>query len=91
MLAGVLLKFGISLFASLQNDWTFVLSLLAIYVITKDYGRVTASYLPLAGIGLCPVFLDFHMPTLEWSLAKPVWISPEFSWSALLGLALPLL
>ncbi len=30
------------------------------------------------------------MPTLEWSLAKPVWISPEFSWSALLGLALPL-
>jgi benzoate membrane transport protein len=23
-------------------------------------------------------------------LAKPVWISPEFSWSALLGLALPL-
>ncbi|HEE5952558.1 TPA: benzoate/H(+) symporter BenE family transporter, partial [Acinetobacter baumannii] len=35
MLAGVLLKFGISLFASLQNDWTFVLSLLAIYVITK--------------------------------------------------------
>ena len=37
------------------------------------------------------LFLDFHMPTLEWSLAKPVWISPEFSWSALLGLALPLL
>ncbi|MDF5793458.1 benzoate/H(+) symporter BenE family transporter [Acinetobacter baumannii] len=35
MLAGVLLKFGISLFASLQNDWIFVLSLLAIYVITK--------------------------------------------------------
>lgn len=46
MLAGVLLKFGISLFASLQNDWIFVLSLLAIYVITKDYGRVTALYLP---------------------------------------------
>ncbi len=46
MLAGVLLKFGISLFASLQNDWAFVLSLLSIYVITKDYGRVIALYLP---------------------------------------------
>lgn len=30
------------------------------------------------------------MPTLHWSLAKPVWISPVFSWSAVLGLALPL-
>ena len=34
--------------------------------------------------------LEFHMPTIQWSLAKPVWISPDFSWSALLGLALPL-
>lgn len=91
MLAGVLLKFGISLFASLQNDWIFVLSLLAIYVITKRlWPRYSIVFTALAGIALCPVFLNFHMPTLEWSLAKPVWISPEFSWSALLGLALPL-
>ncbi|MDC4476254.1 benzoate/H(+) symporter BenE family transporter [Acinetobacter baumannii] len=91
MLAGVLLKFGISLFASLQNDWIFVLSLLAIYVITKRlWPRYSIVFTALAGIALCPIFLDFHMPTLEWSLAKPVWISPEFSWSALLGLALPL-
>lgn len=90
MLAGVLLKFGISLFASLQNDWTFVLSLLAIYVITKRlWPRYSIVFTALAGIGSA-CFLDFHMPTLEWSLAKPVWISPEFSWSALLGLALPL-
>ena len=56
----------------------------------KDYGRVTASYLPHWLVLASALFLDFHMPTLEWSLAKPVWISPEFSWSALLGLALPL-
>ena len=69
---------------------TFILSLLAIYIITKDYGRVTALYLPHWQVLPSALFLDFHMPTLEWSLAKPVWISPEFSWSALLGLALPL-
>ncbi|WP_368560299.1 benzoate/H(+) symporter BenE family transporter, partial [Acinetobacter baumannii] len=55
MLAGVLLKFGISLFASLQNDWTFVLSLLAIYVITKRlWPRYSIVFTALAGIGLCP-------------------------------------
>lgn len=91
MLAGVLLKFGISLFASLQNDWAFVLSLLVIYIITKRlWPRYSIVFTALAGVVLCPVFLDFHMPTLHWSLAKPIWISPVFSWSALLGLALPL-
>ncbi|MGK3629198.1 benzoate/H(+) symporter BenE family transporter, partial [Acinetobacter sp. A11] len=91
MLAGVLLKFGISLFASLQNDWAFVLSLLSIYVITKRlWPRYSIVFTVIAGIALCPVFLEFHMPTIQWSLAKPVWISPDFSWSALLGLALPL-
>ena len=35
MLAGVLLKFGITLFASMQNDWGFILSLLAVYILSK--------------------------------------------------------
>ncbi|WP_171257126.1 benzoate/H(+) symporter BenE family transporter, partial [Acinetobacter baumannii] len=91
MFDGVFVKVGISLVASLQYDWTFVLSLLAIYVITKRlWPRYSIVSTALAGIALCPVFLVFNMPTLERSLAKPVWISPEFSWSALLGLALPL-
>ena len=80
-----------SIRTSLQNDWVFVLSLLSIYVITKRlWPRYSIVFTALAGVVLCPVFLDFHMPTLHWSLARPVWISPVFSWSALLGLALPL-
>ena len=35
MLAGVLLKFGIALFASMQNNWGFILSLLAVYILSK--------------------------------------------------------
>jgi Benzoate membrane transport protein. len=35
MLAGVLLKFGISVFGSLQQSWSFVLTVLAIYLISK--------------------------------------------------------
>lgn len=91
MLAGVLLKFGIALFASMQNDWGFIISLLAAYVLSKRLSpRYSIVITVIAGLMLCPMFMQFHHPVLQWSLAQPVWISPEFSWSALLGLALPL-
>lgn len=91
MLAGVLLKFGIALFASLQNDWQFILSLLAIYIISKRlWARYCIVITVIAGILICPFFMEFHTPVLHWSLAKPVWMTPDFTWSALFGLALPL-
>lgn len=91
MLAGVLLKFGIALFASMQNDWQFILSLLTVYIISKRlWARYCIVITVIVGILLCPFFRDFHTPVLHWSLAKPVWMTPEFTWSALFGLALPL-
>src|SRR5690606_27279056 len=91
MLAGVLLKFGIGLFASLQHELGFILSLLLAYVVSKRLSpRYSIVVTVLVGIGLCPVFLDFQPPSLHWSLAHPIWITPEFSWTALFGLALPL-
>ncbi len=91
MLAGVLLKFGIALFVSMQNDWAFILSLLAVYIISKRlWPRYCIVITVIAGIAMCPFFMEFHAPAVHWSLAKPIWITPEFSVSALLGLALPL-
>ena len=91
MLAGVLLKFGIALFTSMQTDWAFILSLLAVYIISKRlWARYCIVITVIAGLILCPIFMEFHMPIVHWSLAKPVWISAEFTWSAILGLALPL-
>lgn len=91
MLAGVLLKFGISIFATMQQEWGFILALLASYVISKRLlPRYSIVITVIAGILLCPLFLTFNTPNIQWSLAQPVWISPEFSLSAILGLALPL-
>lgn len=91
MLAGVLLKFGIELFASLKTDWGFILSLLAVYIVAKKLTpRYSIVLTVIAAIALCPVFLDFHTPTVIWSMAQPVWMTPDFTWSAILGLALPL-
>lgn len=91
MLAGVLLKFGIELFASLKTDWGFILSLLAVYIVSK---KLTPRYCivvtVIAAVVLCPLFMDFQTPTIQWSMAQPVWMTPDFSWSAILGLALPL-
>ena len=91
MLAGILLKFGIQLFASLEQSWAFILTLLAIYLVAKRlWPRYCIVLTVVAAMILCPVFMPFQFPHLSWSLAKPVWISPEFSASTILGLALPL-
>lgn len=91
MLAGILLKFGIQLFTDLQQSWAFILTLLAIYLIAKRlWPRYCIVLTVVAAMILCPVFMPFQFPHLSWSLAKPVWITPEFSASTILGLALPL-
>ena len=91
MLAGVLLKFGIALFASMQNEWAFILSLLAAYILSKRFWpRYSIVITVIAGIAMCPIFLNFSMPSIDFGMAKPVWVTPEFSISAILGLALPL-
>ena len=91
MLAGVLLKFGIALFASLQTNWGFILSILAIYILSKRIcPRYSIVLTVIGGIAVCPLFMEFHTPVVQWSLAQPVWMAPEFSWSAILGLAFPL-
>ncbi|MCL6241694.1 benzoate/H(+) symporter BenE family transporter [Acinetobacter amyesii] len=91
MLAGVLLKFGIELFVSLQNEWAFVLGLLAAYVISKRLlPRYSIVITVIIGIMLCPLLLGFQLPALNLELAQPIWVTPEFSISAILGLALPL-
>jgi len=91
MLAGVLLKFGIALFANMQNDWAFILSLLAVYIISKRlWVRYSIVITVIVGVIICPLFMEFHAPVLHWGLAKPIWITPEFTSSAILGLALPL-
>lgn len=91
MLAGVLLKFGIALFASLQTNWGFILSILAIYILSKRiWTRYSIVLTVIGGIAVCPLFMEFHTPVVQWSLAQPVWMAPEFSWSSILGLAFPL-
>ncbi len=57
MLAGVLLKFGVALFTSLQEAWAFILCLLAGYVLAKRFSpRYSFVLTVLIGVALCLVF-----------------------------------
>ena len=91
MLAGILLKFGIQIFSSMQTYLGFILSMLLIYLVSKRlFPRYSIVLTVILGAMICPFFIEFQLHSITWSLAQPVWMQPAFSWSALLGLALPL-
>ncbi|EPF71398.1 benzoate/H(+) symporter BenE family transporter [Acinetobacter rudis] len=92
MLAGVLLKFGIDVFAQLQHGFGFVLAVLASYIISKRlWPRYSIVITVIASFALSPVFMHIPALNLNWSISQPIWTTPDFSVAALLGLALPLL
>ena len=43
-----------------------------------------------AGMLLCTPEGDLQLSEVHWQLSRPVWISPSFTFQALLGIALPL-
>lgn len=91
MLAGVLLKFGIDVFAKLETHWGFIFTLLATYIVLKKaLPRYCIVITVVVGFVICPLFMQFEIPPLNFSLTQPVWVTPDFSLQSLLGLAIPL-
>ena len=91
MLAGVLLQFALNAFTALRTDIGLVEIMILTYLIGKRY-------LPRYGIpitflvGTLYAFFTGHLgqqfPVLDMTL--PVWTTPAFSLSVLLGVGLPL-
>jgi benzoate membrane transport protein len=91
MLAGVLVPFGLNLFTSLQSDLALVASMIAAYLIMK---RVLPRYaIPmtfLIGIVVAALQQEINLTGLSFEWTQPVWTTPEFHWSSLIGVGLPL-
>lgn len=91
LLAGILLQFGIGAFGGMSLDPVLVGLLIAAYVVLK---RFTARYAVVGILVLGLAFLlmqgsvDFSGLALQF--ATPVFTQPEFSFNALLSVALPL-
>ena len=91
MLAGVLLRFGLEAFSSIKTAPIMVLAMFALHLLGRRYwpryGVVGVLAVGLAFAASADA-LKWSAVTVEWAI--PVWTTPEFSFHAIVGLALPL-
>ena len=92
MLAGILLQFGFAIFSAMQSELVLVSVMCLSYLLAKAFSPRYAILLVLLS-GLLLVFASgrLDLSGVSFALASPVWITPEFSVTAMLGVGLPLL
>lgn len=91
MLAGILLRFGMDLFSSMRGEPLIVLSMFACFLAARRLlPRYSVPLALLAGMVVAALQGSLHLGGLDWTPAHPVWMSPSFSLSAAIGVALPL-
>jgi benzoate membrane transport protein len=91
MLAGVLLRFGLELFVVMKAQFLMAFAMFAVYLamrrLSPRYAVISAFSL---GVAIATAQGSLHMETVHFDLARPVWVTPGLSVSALIGVALPL-
>ena len=91
MLAGILINFGIGIFASMQTDALMVLVMLAVYLLGKQIWPKYSLLLMLVVGAACAYFTgNLHVEGLHWQWPSLEWVRPEFHWQTILSLGIPL-
>lgn len=91
MLAGILLRFGLDVFNSMNTRTFLVVSILLVYLISVRFKSRYAVLIPLlVGIGITAFDGSANISALELELSTPVFIYPVFSLDAVLSLGVPL-
>ncbi|MFH8437596.1 benzoate/H(+) symporter BenE family transporter [Streptomyces sp. NPDC018007] len=91
MLAGVLFSFGVDLFTALDGAPLPVLAALATYLAVKQRSpRYAVAWALIAAVVATAVAPGLHTPSVAVGLTLPVFTAPEFTLSAVVGLAVPL-
>ena len=91
MLAGVLLRFGLDVFVSMQSHFALVFAMLLSFLLARRWLPRYAVLVALAvGVGVAGAQGGLHLEKLELAVAMPVWTTPQFSLAATVGVAIPL-
>ena len=91
LLAGVLTRFGLQAFLAAQTALALVLLMLGSYLVSKRWlPRYAVVVTLLVGIVFVAARGELHASGVSLGLALPVFIAPDFSWSAVVSLAIPL-
>ncbi|MBU1309564.1 MAG: benzoate/H(+) symporter BenE family transporter [Gammaproteobacteria bacterium] len=92
MLAGILLQFGLSIFTALHTQLLLVGLMCVSYLLAKRLSpRYAILWVLLTGVVTVLWQGQFATDSISLSLTTPVWVTPHWSVSALLGVGLPLL
>lgn len=91
MLAGVLVRFGLDVFVSMKTQPALVLVMLAVYFISKKFlPRYAVIFVALIGTLMSALQGQLQLDSVHFEFAHPVWITPAFNWSVLVGVGIPL-
>lgn len=91
MLAGILVRFGMDAFSSMQSQPLLVLAMFLTWLVARwVLPRYTVPLALLAGIVCAGLMGLLQLDSLNWTPARPVFMEPEFSWSSFIGVAIPL-
>ncbi len=91
MLAGVLLRFGLDVFAVLPTQGILVGLMMTCYLLARrNIPRYAVPLTFLVGLLVAGSQGLIALEGVHIELAKPVFVSPTFSWSSLIGVGVPL-
>ncbi len=91
LLAGVLARFGMQGFVVAQTNLPLVALMLIAYLLSKRFSaRYAVPFTLLVAIIYAAINAQYIGVDIAFSLAKPVFVIPAFSWQAAISLALPL-
>ena len=91
MLAGVLLRFGLDLFIAMKTQFILVFTMFLVYLLMR---RILPRYAVISALAIGILIAAaqglLHLNNVSLQLAQPVFTAPQFSFPALIGIALPL-
>ena len=91
LLAGVLARFGLDAVGAVTTAPLLVLVMALVFLAGRRWWpRYAVPGVLLAGLAVAAAEGRMQWSRVAWDAALPVWTTPAFSWSAMVGIALPL-
>ena len=92
MMAGILFQFGLGLFLATDTLPLIVFSMLLCYLISRRFSpRYCMLWVLICGVAFSFLLGKMNPVPLDFQIARPQFITPEWSWFSTLNLALPLI
>lgn len=91
LLGGILAKFALQAFAGASTQPVLVVTMLLVYLVGKRWWpRYAVLGVLLAGAALASARHQIDLGSVHLDWAHPVWVRPQWSWHAVIGMGLPL-